>query len=53
MDNSSGVSNPEVYLEFLNNCIEGVFDKKENTEELKDAINKLANAPNVKGYFDE
>ena len=53
MDESIEVDKPEIYLEFLNNCIESVFAKKENTEELKDVINKLANAPNVKGYFDE
>lgn len=53
MDNSSEVSNPEVYLEFLNTCIDSVFAKKENTEEYKDAVNKLANASNVEEYFDE
>ena len=53
MDNSIEVSNPEVYLEFLNNCIDSVFSKKENTEEYKDAVNKLANASNVEEYFDE
>ena len=53
MDNSSEISNPETYLEFLNNCIDSVFAKKENTEEYKDAVNKLANASNVEEYFDE
>ena len=53
MDNNIEISNPEVYLEFLNNCIDGVFAKKENTEEYKDAVNKLANASNVEEYFDE
>lgn len=53
MDNSNEVSNPEMYLEFLNNCIDSVFAKKENTEEYKDTVNKLANVANVEEYFDE
>lgn len=53
MDESIEVDKPKIYLEFLNNCIESVFAKKENTEELKDAINKLANASNVEEYFNE
>ena len=53
MDDSIKVDNPEIYLEFLNNCIEDVFAKKENTKEYKDAINKLVNEPNVEEYFNE
>lgn len=53
MDESIEVDKPEIYLEFLSNCIESVFAKKENTEGLKDAVNKLANALNVEKYFNE
>lgn len=52
MDENIKVDKPEIYLEFLNSCIESVFAKK-NTEELKDAVNKLANASNVEEYFNE